>query len=484
MKAIVQLAVVAFLSCGGGAWARFDAPLEKAGNAPTWEESFPFGKIQNVQAFVAWEHGSTDQMNVFTAPGVIYLGHKKCPWSEVQFNHVYHLPGEVWAGTIEYDVLSLELNSGERTHFIRPIRGSSDAKVFLFLAGASNETRAYCIDDVNPWRLDRYDVRTGPPHGWTHVVYSYRWENGRAYCTLAINHEIHEWVATIADPKRAHRWQDDTNWSWEWSSEKNHGDNLGKYFANIRAYPACLTKAEIQSALDAHLDEHLAMMNALPAPPASGIPFMQQGKPFKSLADAGGAESYAMIHAEQTGPRTMSLDGSWSGGWGAMTFHWDFGDGTTGTGRKVSHTYASAGDYVVTLQVDCPVWYKETKTGVPYHEIDNNTKTITVRANPPIMVVSPNGGERWTAGSRQRVAWTADADVGNVVVEYSTDWGWTWKEIASGLSASAGECPWTLPNIDARRVRVRVRTASCDSSDLSDADLTIFQARLSGTGGG
>ena len=468
MKAnIINLTVITLALCNYNAWARFDTPLEKAGNAPTWEENFPFGKIQNVQAFVAWENGSTDQMNVFTAPGVIYLGHKNCPWSEVQFNHVYHRPGEVWAGTIEYDVLSLELNSGERTDFIRPIRGSSDAKVFLYIAGSSNETRAFCIDDVNRWRLDNYAVRTGPPYGWTHVVYSYKWDNGHAYCTMAINHEVHEWVATIANPKRSHTWQEDTNWSWEWSSESNHGNNLGKYFANIRAFPAHLTKAQVQSALNSHLDSHLAMMNTLPAPPTSGTMFTQIGKRCRSTINEGVVPSYAMIYAEQTGPKTMLLDGSWSMGWGAMTFDWDFGDGTTGTGRKVSHTYASAGDYTVTLKVDCPVWYGSR------HEKDGATKNITVRDMPLIMVTSPNGGEKWAVNSPHNVTWSADASAGNVVVEYSTDWGWTWNQIASGVSASAGQCPWTLPNIDSSQVRVRVRTASNGASDLSDADFTI-----------
>jgi chitodextrinase len=35
----------------------------------------------------------------------------------------------------------------------------------------------------------------------------------------------------------------------------------------------------------------------------------------------------------------------------AFTYAWTFGDGTTGTGRVVSHTYAAAGSKVVTLVV-------------------------------------------------------------------------------------------------------------------------------------
>ncbi|HEX8645561.1 MAG TPA: PKD domain-containing protein [Thermoleophilaceae bacterium] len=38
----------------------------------------------------------------------------------------------------------------------------------------------------------------------------------------------------------------------------------------------------------------------------------------------------------------------------ADTFNWDFGDGTTGSGAIVNHTYARAGTYTVTLRAcDC-----------------------------------------------------------------------------------------------------------------------------------
>ena len=36
----------------------------------------------------------------------------------------------------------------------------------------------------------------------------------------------------------------------------------------------------------------------------------------------------------------------------ALTYTWDFGDGTGGTGAVVTHTYAAPGTYVVTLVVN------------------------------------------------------------------------------------------------------------------------------------
>jgi len=38
----------------------------------------------------------------------------------------------------------------------------------------------------------------------------------------------------------------------------------------------------------------------------------------------------------------------------ALRYHWDFGDGTTSEGRKVSHCYTRAADFTVQLTVDGP----------------------------------------------------------------------------------------------------------------------------------
>ncbi|MFD0151833.1 S8 family serine peptidase [Streptomyces sp. NPDC055721] len=48
--------------------------------------------------------------------------------------------------------------------------------------------------------------------------------------------------------------------------------------------------------------------------------------------------------------RTCAFDASASSG-SSLTYAWDFGDGTTGTGRAPSHTYAAYGQYTVKLTV-------------------------------------------------------------------------------------------------------------------------------------
>jgi PKD repeat protein len=49
---------------------------------------------------------------------------------------------------------------------------------------------------------------------------------------------------------------------------------------------------------------------------------------------------------------TVSFDaGASSDNLGVISYEWDFGDGTTGTGKTTTHTYASQGSYTVTLTV-------------------------------------------------------------------------------------------------------------------------------------
>ncbi len=57
-----------------------------------------------------------------------------------------------------------------------------------------------------------------------------------------------------------------------------------------------------------------------------------------------------------------------------------------------------------------------------------------------INVMSPNGGEEWTAGTVNTISWTYE-NVENVRIEYSADGGATWNEIIT-KTASDGEYNW------------------------------------------
>jgi len=47
----------------------------------------------------------------------------------------------------------------------------------------------------------------------------------------------------------------------------------------------------------------------------------------------------------------VTFDASASGGTQPYSYRWDFGDGSTGSGQSVSHSYLLPGSYTVTLTV-------------------------------------------------------------------------------------------------------------------------------------
>lgn len=104
-----------------------------------------------------------------------------------------------------------------------------------------------------------------------------------------------------------------------------------------------------------------------------------------------------------------------------------------------------------------------------------------------LTLLAPNGGEVWTAGSTETIAWSATSeaggDPGSVDLEYSTDGGSSWLPIAAG-TANDGSHSWTVANAPGDDVRLRVvrhalgtltspyPVSSC-SNDMSDNSLSI-----------
>ena len=55
-----------------------------------------------------------------------------------------------------------------------------------------------------------------------------------------------------------------------------------------------------------------------------------------------------------------------------VSYHWDFGDGTTGTGKNIEHTYSSAGTYNVTLTITDE--FGNTDSKIKDHTVYENLK--------------------------------------------------------------------------------------------------------------
>ena len=65
---------------------------------------------------------------------------------------------------------------------------------------------------------------------------------------------------------------------------------------------------------------------------------------------------------QEGGAVTLNGAGSSDPEEGALTYQWDFGDGTTGSGPTVSHSWAQDGSYTVTLTVTDPIGLSSTAT--------------------------------------------------------------------------------------------------------------------------
>ncbi len=97
----------------------------------------------------------------------------------------------------------------------------------------------------------------------------------------------------------------------------------------------------------------------------------------------GGAPSASFIYSPQSGnvPLPVTFDASLSSdpGGSITAYNWNFGDGFTGTGRTISHTYTAEGEYTVALTVTD----NEGKTGTISHVV------VAVQPNlPPVAAFS------------------------------------------------------------------------------------------------
>lgn len=93
-----------------------------------------------------------------------------------------------------------------------------------------------------------------------------------------------------------------------------------------------------------------------------------------------------------------------------------------------------------------------------------------------LTVNSPNGGEEWAVGSVQEISWASGGGIDMVMIEYSKDYGTTWKTVAQS-EVNDGSFDWTIPATvsDGCLVRISSNNKIGDprASDVSDAFFSI-----------
>lgn len=323
--------------------APVSTPLQQSGLIPLWQENFTNGSIDRMQ--YTWTKGNNSVLTSYVMPGAVYLGKNgTLDLVEQEINNFKANSTEPIALTLEFDVLSP--NTGQGRISLRPRRRGD--MVTIWLGQANNRTKV-------SFREDEFDIvyneLTGPSYGWTHVVESYRQfvQNGTTYAQMvvAVNEEVHEHQSPsgIINPNYATYWANSST-ADGWSIEHASSEVLmGKYIANVRAYSGFLSMAELQARLAGRVSAYRA---SLPDPTKYTGP-TKAFQVHKTLLSHG---PNAMAYPAKTGNLTFNFDGSLSSDWNKITsYAWSFGDGQSGSGRFVNHTYAQPGTYNATLVV-------------------------------------------------------------------------------------------------------------------------------------
>jgi hypothetical protein len=136
----------------------------------------------------------------------------------------------------------------------------------------------------------------------------------------------------------------------------------------------------------------------------------------------------------------------------------------------------SVGTHTVKIVVDTGNTIDES------NESDNEyTKTIKVNVSmgSGISVVSPNGGETWTAGTTQTIRWSYTGNPGSRVKIELLKGGVVNGTIMSSVSMGRGgngSHGWRIPSNQALGADYRIRVTSTSNSgytDMSDNDFTV-----------
>ena len=118
----------------------------------------------------------------------------------------------------------------------------------------------------------------------------------------------------------------------------------------------------------------------------------------------------------------------------------------------------------------CKLKISDTKDNTPSDLSDDNFKIS--QNQPRVAVTSPNGGEKWEAGSSQNITWTSDA-VQAVKIEYSVDNGVNWTTLITS-TPSTGFYNWNpISKISSTNCKIRITDVANLYSDLSDGVFSI-----------
>lgn len=117
-------------------------------------------------------------------------------------------------------------------------------------------------------------------------------------------------------------------------------------------------------------------------------------------------------------------------------------------------------------------------------------RSIPIIPPEPLVVVSPNGGEGWSAGEEEEILWTSPGDILSVAIDFSTDGGASWATIASGVESFGGgrvnSYRWMVPSRTKATASALVRVrdeVDTGRNDISNGAFSISPVLVGGVEG-
>lgn len=106
------------------------------------------------------------------------------------------------------------------------------------------------------------------------------------------------------------------------------------------------------------------------------------------------------------------------------------------------------------------------------NSMDQSNSVFSIIANPFIVVLSPNGGEKWFAGQKQLISWRSEG-VKTVKIELSSDGGNFWSTVTESVAASDESITVTTPNTPGGKCKIRI-SSTLDSKIIDESDFSFI----------